>query len=100
MYLLDGELDVTIGGASFTLRLDELYFAPRGVPHRLRSGGCTPARLLAIHTPAGFGAFVSEAGTPLEECISGIAASDEQLRHVAALAASFGIEVIKPPGQE
>jgi len=100
MYLLDGELDVTIGGESFTLRPGESYFAPRGVPHRLRNRGCAPARSLAIHTPAGFDAFVREAGTPLEEWISDRAASDEQLRHVAGLAASFGIELLKPRRQE
>lgn len=82
MYLLDGELDVTIGG------------------HRFRNRGCVPARSLAIQTPVGFDAFVSEAGTPLEECISGVAASDEQFRRVAALATSFGIELLKPPVQE
>jgi hypothetical protein len=78
----------------------ESYFAPRGVPHRLRNRGCVAAHSLAIHTPAGFDAFVREAGTPLEEWISGVAASDENLRHVAELASSFGIQLLKPPGQE
>jgi uncharacterized cupin superfamily protein len=91
---------LTIGGESFTLRPGESYFVPRGVPHRLRNRGCAPARSLAIHTPAGFDAFVREAGTPLEEWISDRAASDEQLRHVAGLAASFGIELLKPRRQE
>lgn len=100
MYLLDGELDVTIGDDSFTLRPGESYFAPRGVPHRLRNLGCAPARSLALHTPAGFDAFVKEAGTPLQECSPGTTVSDERLRHVAGWAASFGIELLKLPGQE
>jgi mannose-6-phosphate isomerase-like protein (cupin superfamily) len=100
MYLLDGELEVMIGGQSFTLRPGESYFAPRGVPHRLRNRGRAPAHSLAIHTPAGFDSFVREAGTPLNEWISGIATSDEQLRHVAGLAEAFGIRLLKPPGQE
>lgn len=37
MYLLDGELEVTVGEASFNLRAGESYFAPRGMPHRLRN---------------------------------------------------------------
>jgi mannose-6-phosphate isomerase-like protein (cupin superfamily) len=100
MYLLDGELDETIGGECFTLRPGESYFALRGVPQRFRNRGCAPAHSLAIHTPAGFDAFVRETGTPLEEWNWGITTSDEQLRHVAGLAASFGIELLKPSGQE
>jgi mannose-6-phosphate isomerase-like protein (cupin superfamily) len=100
MHLLEGELDVTIGEQALRLRPGESYFAPRGVPHRLRNRGNVAARSLVIHTPAGFDEFIRRAGIPMEDASSGTPASPDQLRHVVELAASFGVKLLKPPGHD
>src|ERR1700742_2293495 len=37
LYLLEGELHVTVGEDSFVLKVGESYFGPRNVPHRLQN---------------------------------------------------------------
>ena len=100
MYLLEGELDVTIGDESFIRHACESYFAPRGVPHRIRNRSSAPARSLVIHNPAGFDEFVRQAGIPQVAWIPGASASPEQLEHIVEVAASFGIKLLEPPGGE
>src|ERR1700742_767703 len=51
MHLLEGALEVTIGDKVFTLQAGESYFAPRGIPQRLRNRGDIPARCLLVTTP-------------------------------------------------
>jgi len=99
MHLLEGELDVIIGEQAFALRPGGSYFAPRGVPHRLRNRGSVPARSLVIHTPGGFDEFVRQAGTPLADGSPDRPASPEQMHRAVGLAATFGIKLLEPPGQ-
>src|SRR5215813_189257 len=39
LFVLSGELEVTIGDETFTLRAGETLMAPRNIPHRLRNSG-------------------------------------------------------------
>ncbi|WP_420138247.1 cupin domain-containing protein [Sphingomonas sp.] len=102
MTMLEGALEVTIGNMTFRLEAGQSYFAPRGIPHRLRNTGSTPARSLLVTTPGGFDAFVREAGTPLP------LASDrpeqpptaEQMQALMQLAARHGITVLEPPSPQ
>jgi mannose-6-phosphate isomerase-like protein (cupin superfamily) len=57
MYLISGELEVTIGDLQFIMRSGESYFAPRNTPHALRNVGTTEARILHIDTPGRFSCF-------------------------------------------
>lgn len=65
MYLISGELEVTIGALQFTLRPGESFFAPRNTPHRLRNTGAAAARTILIDTPGTFSQFIQQAGRPL-----------------------------------
>lgn len=99
MYLLDGALEVTIGEQMFTLNSGESYFAPRGVPQRLRNLGDVPARGVLTMTPGGFDRFVVEAGLlaaaasvmPQEPMV-------EQLARLMAIAEAHGIQILAAPG--
>src|SRR5260370_10778631 len=51
MHLLEGRLEVTIGDKAFDLRPGESYFAPRGIPHRLRNRGNIPPPAFVIISP-------------------------------------------------
>src|SRR5258705_4216546 len=50
-----------------TLFRSQTYFAPRGVPQRLRNLGDCPARGVFVTTPGGFDGFVAKAGIPRSE---------------------------------
>ncbi len=53
VYLLEGEVEVTIGDARLTVGPGDLVKMPRGVPHGIRMTGTGPARSLWTVVPAG-----------------------------------------------
>jgi mannose-6-phosphate isomerase-like protein (cupin superfamily) len=100
MHLLEGELEVTIGEQVFTLAAGESYFAPRGIPQRLRNISTAPARSLLVSTPGGFDQFIARAGMAVSEDAPptvAVSPTSEQIKQLVALADTFGIEIIAPP---
>jgi quercetin dioxygenase-like cupin family protein len=53
-YVLDGEIEVTVGSESRIVRTGEAIFKPRGVAHAFALAGDAPARFLEVIAPAGF----------------------------------------------
>ena len=53
IYLVEGELEVTVGDQTHTLGPGDLAKMPRGVPHAIRMTGTGPARTLWTVVPAG-----------------------------------------------
>ena len=53
IYLLDGEMEVTIDEVIYTVRPGDLVKMPRGVPHAIRSTGPGMTRSLWTVIPAG-----------------------------------------------
>lgn len=99
LYLLAGELAVTIGDEQFTLRAGESYFAPRGIPHRLQNKGTADVRALLINTPGNFDGFIREAGVPLAQAAQLPAGPPppEMIARILALSAAYGVRIIAPP---
>jgi len=100
MHQLEGELEVMIGDERFTLRPGESYFAPRGMPQRLRNRGSAASRSLMIMTPSTFDEFISQAGIPWEdgqEFPSPARPTPEQVKSLLALGEKFGIKVLSLP---
>ena len=102
MHLLEGQLEVTIGEKVFDLKPGESYFAPRGIPQRLRNPGSVPARSLTIMSPSTFDKFIACAGVPV---IDGEAPpptaetpTPEQMKRSLASARRFGIRILELPG--
>ncbi len=50
VYVLEGEVEHTLGNASTTLRAGDLIVVPRDVPHRLINHGETPVRAYIVFT--------------------------------------------------
>jgi mannose-6-phosphate isomerase-like protein (cupin superfamily) len=94
MLQLDGELHVTIGDREFTLSPGHAYFAPRGVPHRVRNLGSVPARSIATMTPGGFDLLVRRLGIPVIDGVTAAEPSEptpEQFSTLLNVLAEFGI---------
>jgi len=51
-YVLDGEVEFTLGKEVFLGRRDSFVLVPGGVAHTFGNAGATQARLLVIHAPA------------------------------------------------
>ncbi|MCI3208421.1 cupin domain-containing protein [Pandoraea capi] len=101
MTILEGELEVTIGDDVTVLRAGQSYFAPRGVPQRLRNLGKVPTRSLLVTTPGGFDEFIVKAGLRVEGAMPAKPAEPPTPAQMVALlemARTHGIEVLIPPG--
>jgi quercetin dioxygenase-like cupin family protein len=97
--VLDGELTLTVGGSTATLRAGESAVAPRGVSHRFVVTSDSEARWLVLTTPGRFAAFVDEVARPAEAPVLPPAAgppSPEQVEHLVSVAARHGIEILAP----
>jgi quercetin dioxygenase-like cupin family protein len=68
-YVLEGQLRVSCGEQTWTVGPGDFVLMPRGIPHTCSTLGDGGARLLQITSPAGFEAFIAEAGEPATEPI-------------------------------
>ena len=59
-YVLDGELEVWVGGRHVVLRAGMSATLPRGVVHRFDNTTSRPTRVLAVVTPGAGAAFFDE----------------------------------------
>lgn len=97
MTLLEGELEVTIGEDVRMLKAGDTYFAPRGVPQRLRNLGEVPMRGLLVTTPGGFDAFIARAGLPADAPPPTAPPTPEQVMQLLRLAGEHGIRILEAP---
>lgn len=96
-FVLDGELRVEVGGEAHAAGPGAVAFLPRQLPHAFVVTS-PQARFLTLHTPGGFDRFTLAAGMPAagtttmppEEVPPEPAA-------LAAMASSYGIEIMGPP---
>ncbi len=61
-YLTSGELEFLEGERTFTARVGDLVFLPRGVLHRFTNTGLKPASMLFLYTPGGSEGLFIEGG--------------------------------------
>ncbi|MBW7456408.1 quercetin 2,3-dioxygenase [Paenibacillus sepulcri] len=65
-YVLDGELEMTLGNETLLVKSGDYVFAPRGIPHTFKVRS-KKAHFLVTAYPAGFDSFVKELGVPYVE---------------------------------
>jgi mannose-6-phosphate isomerase-like protein (cupin superfamily) len=97
MTILEGELEVTVGEEVRTSKAGASYFAPRGVPQRLRNRGAIPMRSLLVTTPGGFDVFVAKAGQPADVSTPAAPPTPEQIVQLVRLAGEHGIRILEVP---
>lgn len=96
-FVLDGELRVEVNGEAQAVGAGAVAFLPRGLPHAFVVTS-PQARFLTLHTPAGFDRFTLAAGKPAD--VASAPPGDDlppDPAALAAMAASYGIEIIGPP---
>jgi mannose-6-phosphate isomerase-like protein (cupin superfamily) len=95
-WVLEGELTIRCGDATFRAPAGACAFLPRGVPHTFVVEGNRPARMIGMLTPGGGEAFFAEGGRPADgEGFPPAMPPDlEQLRRVAS---QFGNRIVGPP---
>lgn len=94
--MIDGEVRVEVGGEAHTAGPGAVAFLPRQLPHAFVVTS-PQARFLTLHTPGGFDRFTVDVGTPA----AGTTMPPEEVppdpAALAAMASSYGIEILGPP---
>jgi len=96
-FVLDGELRVEVGGEAHAAGPGAVAFLPRQLPHAFVVTS-PQAWFLTVHTPGGFDRFTLAVGTPATGTTT--MPPEEPWPDQAALAAmakSYGIEILGPP---
>lgn len=97
-YVLDGELTFWVGGEVIVAPAGAFVFGPRDVPHTFLVSS-DEARFLLVTEPAGFEDFMRAAGEPAQRLeIPPPPTEAPDFEGLARLAASYGIDIIGPPG--
>ena len=97
-YILEGEVEVTIGDQKILGKPGSFVFAPRDIPHQFTAVGSQNARLLIGLTPAGLEKFFQEIGEPAPSLTipPQVAPTMEQMVAVANLAKQYSAEILLP----
>jgi mannose-6-phosphate isomerase-like protein (cupin superfamily) len=92
LYVLKGQLSVTIGGRTVAADAGSFVYQPRGIAHGFRVAGDVPARILCQTVPAG--ADHGQPGSSGQPRVLGPAALE--LETLADLASRYRIDVLGP----
>lgn len=92
--VVEGEVDVMVGGVTTRLGAGGFAFAPRGVPHTYAVVS-EVAHLYVIATPGGLEHFFRDLGEPAGS-LDIPAPSAPDVQHVVATAGRHGIDILLP----
>ena len=98
LYILEGEFEIMDNGNTTTARPGSFVHIPKGTLHCFKNVGETPARMLALFTPAGFEGFFVAVGQPAKEGQDAPPLGPEEIEKTIAVAPKYGMEVPPPPG--
>jgi quercetin dioxygenase-like cupin family protein len=97
-YVLDGELTLWVGGEVTVAPAGSFVYGPREVPHTFVVSS-DEARFLLVVEPSGFEGFVRALAEPAERLeIPPPASEPPDVEALTALAATYGMEILGPPG--
>ena len=97
-YVIEGELTFWVGGETIVAPAGSFVYGPRDVAHTFVVSS-EQARFLLVVEPGGFEDFTRALSSPAERLEIPPADSEPpDLDALVAVAASYGIEIIGPPG--
>ncbi len=97
-YVLEGELTLWVGGTTIVAPAGAFVYGPRDVPHTFVVSS-KEARFLLVTQGAGMEGFIRAGGEPAQRLeIPPPPTEAPDVEAMTRLAASYGIELIGPPG--
>jgi quercetin dioxygenase-like cupin family protein len=97
-YVIEGELTFWVGGEVIVAPAGAFVFGPKEIAHTFVVSS-TQARFLLVTEPAGFERFVRAVGEPATTLeIPPPATEPPDVEALTAIAASFGLQIVGPPG--
>jgi quercetin dioxygenase-like cupin family protein len=97
-FVLEGELTFWVDGKTIVAGPGGFVYGPRDIPHTFMVTS-DEARFLLVAEPAGFDDFVRTVGQPAERLeIPPPATEPPDVEALTQVAASFGIQIVGPPG--
>ena len=97
-YVLAGTLDYEAGGQLHQLTAGSLIWLPKGVPHRFRITGNSPARFLALCLPGGLERLYRAVGVSAERrTLPGAYPAEPEIARWQTAAPAHGLQVLGPP---
>ena len=91
-FVLEGELEVTVGDKIFVLGPGETLLAPRDIPHKLRNSGNTTNHYLLVFSPSGFEKFIMATAVPApDNAVAPTEPPAVAIQNVHKLATDYGI---------
>jgi quercetin dioxygenase-like cupin family protein len=97
-YVIEGELTFWVDGQVTVAPAGSFVYGPKGLPHTFIVSS-EVARFLLVTEPAGFEAFLRAAGQPAQRReIPPPATEPPDVDGLAKLAATFGLQIVGPPG--
>ena len=97
-WVLEGELEVSVGENRFRAGAGSFVHLPRSVLHSYQNVGTAPARFLTLMVPAGLEKFFEEVGKPGTDLSSPPPFEEEDIDRLLAAAPKYGVEIPSPPG--
>jgi quercetin dioxygenase-like cupin family protein len=88
-YVIEGALQVKLGGQLFTATTGSYFFVPRGTPHTFGNTSAEPARFLVMITPGGMQGYFEQLGPLLF--------GPPNQAEIARILAQYSAETIGPP---
>jgi quercetin dioxygenase-like cupin family protein len=93
-YILEGTVELTCGDERVTAGVGDFVHTPKDVPHKYRTVGEKPARLLLLFSRPGFEMFFAEGGSPVDQPPAG-PPNPEAFKQ---LVEKYDMELLETPG--
>ena len=93
-WVLEGNLQVTVGHHTSVVPAGGFIHLPRGVPHRFHNDSQFPVRFLTLLVPAGLEGFFESVGVPGSMGDAPPGETPEHIARIHELAPRYGIELM------
>ncbi len=94
-FVLEGEIQFTVGDQVVVAGVGSSVFAPRHIPHAFRNASDRLARLLVTASPAGFEDFLAAFARPVASReAEPLPVTPEEIQTLLQVAPQFGIRIL------
>ena len=94
IYVLEGNLRITIGDKTYAAQAGDFANMPRNLPHKFQNTGSKPARMLLSFTPGGFEQVFLEVGKPVTDTHEPPPITPADIKKTKDVAARYGAKWI------